>query len=308
MKFSVVICTYDFNRIKDLDECVQSVLKQSYKNFELIVVVDNNPELFKIVYAKYHLEHACSKIILNTSCRGLSESMNYGVHHSEGDVVCFIDDDAVAHENWLKEMHDTYIEKDAYGVGGRIVPVWLCNEPDFIPREFQWLIGSTDSLYPSKVAEVRNFWSSNASFEKEVIVGFGPFLTGLGRQGRRLLQGEDAEYGIRILKHSSRGMFYNPRAIVYHKVYPERSRLKNLLRRAFEQGYSKSIISRLHSDCNPISVEKDYLSTLLRKVLLGYIKQILSGPCRSKAIKRIFFMLVAIFVVLAGFTIGLSER
>jgi glycosyltransferase involved in cell wall biosynthesis len=84
---SVVITTY--NRETYLDSAIQSVVNQSYKNIEIIVVDDGS----KINYA----EKICSKY---PKCKyhfktngGLSSARNYGVSVAKGDFIAFLDDD-----------------------------------------------------------------------------------------------------------------------------------------------------------------------------------------------------------------------
>jgi len=84
---SVVITTY--NRETYLDSAIQSVVNQTYKNIEIIVVDDGS----KSNYA----EKICSKY---PQCKyhfkpngGLSSSRNYGVSVAKGDFIAFLDDD-----------------------------------------------------------------------------------------------------------------------------------------------------------------------------------------------------------------------
>jgi len=84
---SVVITTY--NRETYLDSAIQSVVNQTYKNIEIIVVDDGS----KVNYA----EKICSKY---PKCKyhfktngGLSSARNYGVSVAKGDFIAFLDDD-----------------------------------------------------------------------------------------------------------------------------------------------------------------------------------------------------------------------
>ena len=52
-KASIVVCTYDESRIDDLNQCIASLLKQKFSDFEVLVVVDHNEKLYKTLVAKY---------------------------------------------------------------------------------------------------------------------------------------------------------------------------------------------------------------------------------------------------------------
>ena len=98
---SIVICTHRSERYEDFEEAVNSLLSQSYNNLEIIVVVDGNKELYDKIQ-KSGIE--VDKIRLNEKNLGLSESRNKGIKEAKGDIIAFFDDDAVADEDWLKEL------------------------------------------------------------------------------------------------------------------------------------------------------------------------------------------------------------
>lgn len=306
--FFVVVCTYDTRRISDLDDCVRSLLSESYKDLEVIVVVDHNKELFDILSRKYSDMQSVRVILNDSSQKGQAACMNYGVLQSRGEIVCFIDDDAIADENWLLELLRVYNDKEVYGVGGNILPLWLCEKPDFLPEEAFWLIGSTMSLYPQELIEVRNVWSSNVSFSREVFKRVGMFSPFFGEKGSRLFQAEDADFGVRCSTILGKGILFNPSAIVHHKIYPDRVRMRNLMVRAFEQGVAKSLIFRLYGDSSKLSTESDYLKSLLFRTIPKYVKQVFWGSSRVRAVKKLLFIITIMTMVFIGFLSGLHVK
>jgi len=80
-------------------------------------------------------------VILNEENLGLSESRNKGIKEAKGDVIAFFDDDAVADEDWLKELERMYEEKDAIAAGRKLLPFWTNEKPKFLPGEYYWLVG-----------------------------------------------------------------------------------------------------------------------------------------------------------------------
>ncbi len=129
---SVIICTHKSERYKDLMEAIESLKVQSYKNSEIIVVVDGNKELYKILKSGIKV----AKLILNEENLGLSKSRNRGIEGAEGDIIAFFDDDAVADKNWIQELVRMYEEQGAPAAGGKLLPKWLSKKPDFLPEEF----------------------------------------------------------------------------------------------------------------------------------------------------------------------------
>jgi glycosyltransferase involved in cell wall biosynthesis len=94
-------------------------------------------------------------VILNEKNLGLSESRNKGIKEAEGDVIAFFDDDAVADEDWLKELERMYKEYDAIAAGGRLMPRWTTKKPKFLPEKYYWRVGATHKGFPEEVTEVR---------------------------------------------------------------------------------------------------------------------------------------------------------
>jgi len=236
---SVVICTHRTERYSDLMEAIDSLKAQSYNNFEIVVVVDGNKELYEKIRGS---EIKIDRIILNEENLGLSESRNSGIKESKGDIIAFFDDDAVADKNWLEELVRMYEEHDAIAAGGKILPKWVSKKPKYLPEEFYWLIGATHKGFPEEMTEVRNTFGSNLSFKAEGLKALDGFRSEMGVKGRGLLQGEETELCERMSNKFGMGVIYNPEAIVYHTVFPERLRMRFLLRRAFWQGYSKRLM------------------------------------------------------------------
>lgn len=251
MKASIILCTHRSERYEDFVEAIDSLNAQSCENekLEIVVVVDGNRELYNRIL-KSGIEEADKvkskvKVILNEKNLGLSESRNKGVREAKGNVIAFFDDDAVADEDWLKELERMYREYDAIAAGGRLLPKWTSKKPKFLPEEYYWLIGATHKGFPEEVTEVRNTFGSNISFKADMLRELEGFRSEMGVKGKGLLQGEETELCERMREKFGRGVVYNPDAIVYHKVFPERLRLRFLLRRAFWQGYSKRVMKEL---------------------------------------------------------------
>ena len=88
-KVSIVICTY--NRADFLKRTLKSLQYQIYKNFEVIVVNGPSTDGTKDILEQYK---GIVKIAVNPKTN-LSISRNMGIRMSAGDIVAFIDDDAI---------------------------------------------------------------------------------------------------------------------------------------------------------------------------------------------------------------------
>lgn len=112
---SVVLATRD--RPEALGRAIASVVAQRYRNWELIVVDDGTVPETRAVVARTDDR----RVRLAEGPRsGLSAARNAGLADSEGEIVCYCDDDNVMHPGWLHAVAQVFSERDdvevAYGV------------------------------------------------------------------------------------------------------------------------------------------------------------------------------------------------
>lgn len=88
-KVSVIIPVY--NSSKHIRECLDSVIKQTYKNLEIILVDDNSTDDSVEIIKSYNDKRI--KLIESKENVGAAESRNKGVKEATGNYICFIDSD-----------------------------------------------------------------------------------------------------------------------------------------------------------------------------------------------------------------------
>ena len=293
---SVVLCTYALEDYEHFRDAADSVLDQTYDAVELVVVVDGSDAVSDEVAADYG-DREGVVLSVNDENVGLLESRNRGAELATGEIVAFIDDDAIAEPDWLAELVDTYQRRDAIAAGGRMAPLWVAGEPP-LPAEFYWLVGVTYRGFPTEETEVRNTFGSNISFRREVFLDLDGFDTAIGgRKGDKNLQGGETELCARMAATYGEGVWYNPDAVVGHKVFEYRTEPRWWHERAFWQGYSK----RAMEDLVPGSsgTETAFLGELVTEFLPQRLRDLLTGPSRRKAAE-----LVALLTLTA--TVGLG--
>lgn len=275
MKISVVVCTYASERYDHFVEAVESILAQTYDPIEIVLVVDGNQQVFDRVVAEF-ANRECVVTHCNDTNRGVSASRTTGAELATGDVVAFIDDDAVADPTWVAELVAVYESRDTIAVGGRMAGQWLGGRPWFLPEEFYWLIGVTYPGFAEDGEEIRNTFESNISFRRTVFLEIGGFDPKLGPTAETYRHSEGAEIGTRLVAQYDRGVIYTPDAVVSHKVFPHRLRLRWLSRRAFQQGQSKRAMEEI--DDVSTSEEVGYLRTLFVKRVPRRFQELLRSP------------------------------
>jgi glycosyltransferase involved in cell wall biosynthesis len=229
-------------------EAADSVLAQTHDDVELVVVVDGTPEVYEQVIEDYD-DRGDTVVACNDENVGLLASRNRGAELASGDVVAFIDDDAIADEVWAERLVKAYEEEDAIAAGGKMTPEWVAGKPLFLPEEFYWLVGVTHRGFADGPGEVRNTFGSNISFRADVFAELGGFDIDIGgRKGDKNLQGGETELCARMREAYGQGVWYDPEAEVAHKVFEYRTEFRWLVDRAFWQGYSKRAMESFVDD------------------------------------------------------------
>ena len=90
-KVSVIIPIHNGERY--ISRCIESVLNQSYKNIELIIVDDNSNDSSYEIIEKYLKSFACINYIKNDTCMGPAAARNRGLKYSQSDFILFLDCD-----------------------------------------------------------------------------------------------------------------------------------------------------------------------------------------------------------------------
>lgn len=274
MRVSVVVCSHSMDRYGDLGEAVESLFAQTHDPVEIILVSDGSEELCEQLRADYG-DHPDVRIACSSENRGLSASRNLGIDVATGDVVAFMDDDAVADERWIENLVAVYEERDVEAVGGKMTPLWMNGKPRHLPEEYYWLVGVTHRGFPEE-GPVRNTFGSNISFRADVLEELGGFDETLGRKGDKHLQGEEAELAARLLSDLGGTLYYTPEAKVGHKILEDRTRPPWLLKRAFWQGYSKREMERIIG--RQSREESEFLKRLMFEFIPGRVRRLCRDP------------------------------
>ncbi len=110
MKFSVIVPVYNVEQY--LSECVQSILNQTYKDFELILVDDGSPDNSPQICDDFAEKDSRVKVVHKEN-GGLSDARNTGISVAQGDYLLFVDsDDYYATNTVLETIANEIDEKN----------------------------------------------------------------------------------------------------------------------------------------------------------------------------------------------------
>ena len=264
---SVVLCTYTERRWDDLVEAVESLPTQTRPPDEIVVVVDHNPAL--LARARNALTNI--RVIENTGPQGLSAARNNGIAAARGNLIMFLDDDAVAEPDCLARLVAWCDRPNVLGAGGRADPIWLSPRPLWFPEEYAWVVGCSYRGLPENAKPIRNLFGGCMLLRRDVLEAVGGFRTDLGRVGTLPAGCEETELCIRARQRSPQGFFvFEPQAAIGHKVPASRLQLGYFLARCFGEGRSKARVAAVVGTQDGLATERDYVwRTLPRGVARG---------------------------------------
>lgn len=300
LSISVIVCAYSGERWHDLLAAIASVQAQTIPPHELIVVIDHNTELL----ARLKSTVAGVVLVENREGRGLSGARNSGLAGAGGEVIAFLDDDAVAAPDWLAKLVGAYSDARVVGVGGAIEADWVSGRPHWFPEEFDWVVGCTYRGMPRETAPVRNLIGSNMSFRCDVFAETGGFTNGIGRIGKRPLGCEETELCIRAQRHLPGAIFlYEPGAKVRHRVPVTRGRWSYFRARCFAEGLSKALVVHLVGTEAGLASERAYI---LRTLPGGVVRGLLDAILRRDwgGLGRAIAIIAGLAITTAGYLTG----
>ncbi len=199
LSVSVVICTWTLDRFGQVLDAVASVVRQSPPPAQVLVVADHNPDLATKLEAALRPYGPTITVLRNANKAGLSGARNTGAGAACGDVVAFLDDDAIARPGWLAALVEAYAESsDVLAVGGAALASWVEGRPSWFPEEFDWVVGCSYRGLPTVAADVRNLIGANMSYRSHVFAHLGSFREDVGRVGSRALGCEETVLVIRL--------------------------------------------------------------------------------------------------------------
>ena len=208
---SIIILNY--NGEKFLENCIESIFRETKQKFELIIVDNNSPDKSGEKFSK---KYESCKFILNKDNVGVSEGLNIGIRNANGHYIILLNNDLIVAPNWLDYLFEAY-KKNGNGL----------YQPKFLKMKDKKIIdsagnlinifgfgysrekGKVDELQYDSIEEI-GFAAGTCLFcPKEIFDKVGLF------DEKFFAYNEDLDLGwrARLLNYKS---YYVPKSIVYH--------------------------------------------------------------------------------------------
>ncbi len=216
MNITVIIPTY--RRPKYLHNCLTGFKQQTRLADEILLIVRNSDRLTWEFLASFDAEYLPLRT-LTVKVTGVVAAMNLGLDAAQGDIVCFIDDDAVPRNDWLGKIEAHFgADPKLVGLGGRdrmyVDGKKLVEGQKPIVGKLQWFgrMIANHNLGVGKPREVDFLKGVNMSYRRQAIANmhFDERMKGTGAQ---------AHFEVSFclsLKRAGCKLLYDPQIVVEH--------------------------------------------------------------------------------------------
>jgi len=250
---SVIIVTY--NQSDLLLQNLKSLNKQTVRYFE-IIIIDNNEKMDIYTLIK---DYSINYIKLNKNY-GLSLGRNIGIKYARGEIVIFLDDDALPAQDFVEQHIKAYQTDNILGLRGKSLP----RNPGNIYNYFASHYDYGDKIIPCYIN-----LEGNSSFKRKALLkigGFNPDLAGAGGY-------EGTELSYRILqKYKDRDkLIYYPNAIIYHDFYKNYiGYIKKLLRHKKNKNKLENQFDKVFKITKDYNFKKNMISEKPQNLLFRF--------------------------------------
>ena len=189
--FSIVIPL--FNKEKEIQQTLESVLKQTFHDFEVIIINDGSTDKSEQIVNSFTDERI---LLISTDNKGVSQARNFGINYANGEIIAFIDADDYWFPNHLEKLFELHQKFPETGLLATNYEFYFSEHniirPTFdgIPAE-NWS-GIVKDFFKSSMT-YRLAWTSAVAVPKAILDKIGCFDETI-----TLGAGEDTDLWIRI--------------------------------------------------------------------------------------------------------------
>ena len=197
------------NAERCIGRALKSLRKQTFKDFELIVIDNGSTDNTRKIASKY-----ADRVLLMKK-HGLGYARNEGIREAKADIIAFTDSDCEATVDWIEQIDRFFKENPEEDVmaGETKIPkstfVGDCISSLGFPGGGH--VGFAKMWKVSKKGYTKKFTGCNFSFRKSVLKKTGLFDETL------VAANDDVEMSMRMIKRDIKIRF-NPRAVIYHEA------------------------------------------------------------------------------------------
>ncbi len=254
MDITLIICTH--NRAELLEKMLAVLSRADFSgmgNCEILVIAnackDNTSAILDRYVDVFQQISGPEFRWLAEPVAGKSVALNLAIRESNGDTLCFIDDDQYVAPDFFKALSAALARHPEFDIFcGWMAPDWDGSEPAWVHETGRFHIGIRPfpeyDLGPDAFEikpENKLPSGGNISVRRSVFAKVGGFSTNLGPQGHNLMGGEDIDFVKRALQAGAR-ILYDPAIRQRHAVEAERMATPYMMRKSYLRSLSNAMM------------------------------------------------------------------
>ncbi len=274
---SVIMATY--NQEKYIYDAIESVLNQTFKHWELIIINDASTDNTKEIINSFKRNDDRIRVYNLEQNKGKSFCRNYGFSQSSGDLILYFDSDDIMRQNHIEILYDTiikesvdivftdtqvFIDFDNFYQFGRII------ESDKLP---QGIIKHSE-LYKN-IFEKNFITLHSAIVKRDAVAQIGGFNDNLNYL-------EDYDFWLRAI-NKNYDFYYLKKRLTLYRNY---NFLRDISKESIMKKKSLEKIV-LHSNYNEMFIDKTFLEERIKKVDRRMIRELINQNYFFDALKNI---------------------
>ena len=227
MKNHISLYIAAYNAEKTIDKSIKSILQQTLKPKEIIVINDCSTDKTLSLLKNFNQ----IKIINNKKNYGLAKSRNIALKYSKYDLLASIDSDVICKRDWLEKLFNTMIKKNVDLIGGKLVDKYI-KEPANHWRSYY----------------LKQNWGNKQINNPQFVFGANSLLNRKKIKNLNIkynetfrTNGEDVNFS-KILKSKNCNLYYEPKALCYHYQFDD---VISLSRRYWRYSYYGAGLKKL---------------------------------------------------------------
>lgn len=216
-KFSMIVSNLNGMNLNILSDCLKSLLKPNYDNWELIVV-DNNSSDNSVEYVKKIFKGKSNCHLVQNPVNMYSQGLNLGATKASGEYLAFFNNDVALHKNYFSEILKAFKDNNNLAiVQGKLLNYFDRNKIDSAGESMDKYgnpvtigAGERDSGQYDKPEEILSASGSACVIKKSIFLKIGKYDPDYG------IGYEDMDLALRARRLGYIVKRY-PKAIIYHK-------------------------------------------------------------------------------------------
>lgn len=215
----VTVAIPNYNGVSYVGDAIESVLRQTRQPDEILIVDDGSTDRSVDVITKYPV-----RLVRHRTNFGLAVARNSALAQAEGDILVYIDVDAVADPDLLISLLPAYEEASVGGAGGQGIEVNVKTVAD------RWRRAHAGQSHGAHEKDVEYLYGLCMSYRTYVLRQVGGFDESFSTNA------EDMDVGFRVRAAGYR-LRYIPDARVYHQRQDDAASLRRTMRQWYAAAY-----------------------------------------------------------------------